>query len=163
MSTTELIQIIVAIPLILVCIAVVIVLAFTGLRVPSKELPTKEKSDLIQYGLLHFTTQEKEPLIRNSDCIRFAKGRSLYLGGKYLTWYFPCTQSVTTEYISKIHKDMVKMQPKKNICIHITGITEDMSYDFRYKHRTGHMMHVGSLKADMTFYQKTKDGWIRKS
>ena len=136
----------------------------TKWRVPWKKLTEEQKNNLLQYGLIHFTTAQNLTSIKQDKTIRFG-GKKLHhhIGGRYLTWFFPCTKPVDTDYIPSLYKKMIKMQSVQTECVHITGITEDMCYDFRLNNRTGHMMHVGSLKANMSFYHKTNTGWIKES
>lgn len=145
-------------------IATVLIILFfyhsTKKKVPNNSLSEDEIQSITEYGLLHFTSSKYLNSILSDGTIRFGKRKIYhYFGQRYLTWYFLCTHEVDIPYIRETHKKMLKMQTNIDVCIHITGITNDRLSNFLINPKTNHIVHIGNLKMPMKFYILINNDW----
>ena len=124
----------------------IIKLIFTAFRVPRRNLSEEQISNLCKYGLLHYLKYRDVEQIKKNHIIYRTTWPQLYIGEKYMTWYFPCTKPADLEYVRITGKKMKKMQPRADACIHITDISEDVALNLLCNPRTNHIIHMGNLK-----------------
>ena len=145
-------------------IVLIVYLLFDSKKhIPKSGLSEQQETDIIKYGLLHFTTFENLQSIIN-DCytIRCFPKRALYHKEKYMTWFFPINNDLNDEIISTYYKKIISKRKNVNVCINLINISESEIEHFLFQEHDGYLVHIGDIRADMVVYILNDDKWEKQ-
>ena len=130
-------------------------------HIPQNKLTTEQSYNLLKYGIIHFTEKKNAISIIRDNAIKAGQRKPMYDEEVNMTWFFPMSQMIDSDYIEKCYNSIKKKRPLVDVCIHVYDISESELDSFLFQPYDEYIVHDGDISNKMNIYKKSNEKWVR--